>query len=111
MKKALLACVFAIIPAMALSETVTKYGSVSRLDSNVGSMISIQVYSNSPSSFRATVSQNYAYNNGLTSFNRNIIFSGNSKFNITSQINNNVTQFTNTNPSVFNSFNTSFFNR
>lgn len=109
MKKILLACVFAAIPAMAMAEPVKTFGSVNRLDSNVGSRIGINVVLSGPSSFRGTLAQKYQYNNGATNFTRNFNISGNANYRITSQINNDTSVFTNNNSFVFNNF--SFFNR
>jgi hypothetical protein len=88
--------------AVAVAEPKT-YGGVFAITEPVGSMLTINVQSNVPSSFRGSFAQSFVFSQSIqnpiavTSFNRNFTFSGTSNYNIVSQINNNVTTFTNWN--------------
>jgi hypothetical protein len=99
MKNIILALAISLSPVAAASqEAVTTYGSVSRLDSNVGSLVAIQLQSNAPSVFSGNFRQTFSYQNGVTNFTRNFAFAGNTNFNVTSTINTNSFTWTN-NPS------------
>lgn len=92
-KQALLALAVTILPMQALSQTT--YGSINRLDSNVGSRITIQLQSNGPSFFTGSFAQTFSYQNGVTNFTRNFTFIGNMNHNVISTFNTNTTVFTN----------------
>jgi hypothetical protein len=97
MKKLLLAFTIALFPLQAVSQTSFS-ASVSQTASNIGSKVTIQLRSNTPSSSRGNFSQTFSYNNGVTNFNRNFNITGSTNFKIDSQINSTTTTFTN-NPS------------
>ena len=92
-KQILLALAIAILPMQSAAQTMT--GSVSRLDSNVGSRITIQLRSNTPSFFSGTFAQTFSYQNGVTNTTRNFNFVGNTNYNIVSTFNSTPTTFTN----------------
>lgn len=94
MKNMIFAALLALIPAQAMSQQVT-YGSTTSLQSNVGSRITIQVQSNSPSVFSGRFMQTFSYLNGVTFTSNNFNFGGNANFNITNTINTNTFVFTN----------------
>ena len=93
MKTTILAAIVALLPLQALSQTT--YGSVTSLDSNVGSKVTIQLRSNTPSVFSGNFRQTFSYQNGVTNFTRNFTFAGNTNFNVTSTINTNSFTWTN----------------
>ena len=98
MKKLIAIGLISLLPSFATAETVFKQqASVSTFAQNVGSRITIQVFSNKPSSFKGSFSQGFSYNNGtsVNSFAKNFSMTGNPNFNITSQFNNNTSIFTN----------------
>jgi hypothetical protein len=92
-KQVLFAMAIGILPMQAMSQTT--FGSTTSLNSNVGSRITIQLQSNSPSIFSGTFAQSFTHLNGSTNFTRNFNFAGNMNYNITSTINTNTTVFTN----------------
>jgi hypothetical protein len=97
MKTTILAAMVALLPLQALSQTT--YGSVTTLNSNVGSRVTIQLQSNTASVFAGNFAQTFSYQNGTTNFTRNFNFAGNTNFNVTSTINTNSFTWTN-NPSI-----------
>jgi hypothetical protein len=96
MKNLILALTMLLAPIAAnAQEAVTTYGSVSRLDSNVGSLVTIQIRSNTPSVFSGSFMQTFNYQNGVTFSSRNFNFSGNANFNVVHTVNTNSFVFTN----------------
>lgn len=98
MKKIIAVVLVSLLPSLATAETVFKQqASVSTFEQNVGSRITVQVFSNKPSSFKGNFSQSFSYNNGtsVNNFSKNFSATGNPNFNITSQFNNNTSIFTN----------------
>jgi hypothetical protein len=96
MKKLLLALVLSLAPiATTAQEAATTYGSVTSLNSNVGSLVTIQLRSNTPSVFSGNFRQTFSHQNGVTNFTRNFTFAGNKNFNVTSTINTNSFTWTN----------------
>ena len=93
MKSKILALALFLLPMQTFAETT--YGSITRLESNVGSRTSIQLQSNFPSMFMGTFSKTFTHQNTVSSFSRNFVFSGNMNYNIVSTFNTNTTIFTN----------------
>jgi hypothetical protein len=96
MKKLLLAFTIALFPLQAVSQTTfSTSNNVSQFASNIGSKVTIQLRSNTPSSSRGNFSQTFSYNNGVINFNRNFNITGSTNFKIESQINSTTNTFTN----------------
>ena len=97
MKTLLAAAILAFVAVPLNAET--RVGGSFALTEPVGSMLTVNVFSNSPSVFRGTFSQTFSFNQSIqnpapaVTFNRLFDFNGNSNFNIVSQFNQNTTTF------------------
>lgn len=97
MKSLLAAAILALVAVPLNAET--RVGGSIKLTEPVGSMISINIYSASPSVFRGTFFQTFSFNQSIQdptptiTFNKSFDFNGNSNFNIVSQFNQNMTIF------------------
>jgi hypothetical protein len=96
MKKVFLVLAVTLFPMQAPAQTsFSTSNSVSQFASNIGSKVTIQLRSDTPSSSRGNFLQTFSYNNGVTNFNRSFNITGSTNFKIDSQINSTTTTFTN----------------
>jgi hypothetical protein len=87
------------LTSFASAETI--YGRSFAITEPVGSMLTINLQSNSPSMFRGSFTQSFSFSQSIqnpvpvTNFSRNFVFGGSAGYNIVSQVNNTVNTFTN----------------